>query len=159
MLWYFSFSKPLRRGFLVALQYTMRIMKGGLLFAGLPCSSHVWISRGTSKRSRADPRGDLTVDMTRFGNMFASRFGLICLICIVRSVFWACEQPNTSLAMYLHYLEHVLNANRIMLGFAVGQCQRLFLAWLNGTYWPNDGTLGYVFCGNMFSEMNDSTYY
>ena len=48
----------LRLGYLVALQYVFRLRAGALLMCGLPCSLHVWLSRGTSGKSRENPRGD-----------------------------------------------------------------------------------------------------
>ena len=110
----------------MALQYTLRIIKGGMSWAGLPCGSHVWISRATSKRTRSDPIGDRSVPMTRVGNMLSSRYGLIILVCIVRQVYWGCEQPHSSLAMYLPWLEMVCNSNKYLYGMPCGFVQKLF---------------------------------
>lgn len=98
---------------------------GGLLFAGLPCSAHVWINSGTSKKNRLDPRGSMDQESTVIGNMLACRFALVALVALVRQIWWVTEQPNSSVAQYLPYLEIVLNPCRHLLGFAPGLCQRL----------------------------------
>ena len=122
----------LRMGFMVCIQYILRLKVGALLFSGLPCSLHVWIAKGTSLKTRDNPRGTLldgsyTFECVRLANMIACRYALCVLICIVRAVWWATEQPSSSLAQFLPYLEHVLNPAKVMLGFAPGLVQRLCL--------------------------------
>ena len=114
----------------MALQYVLRLRAGALLMCGLPCSLHVWLSRGTSGKSRENPRGDcdgFTASMkkTMEANMIACRFALIALVCLVRQVWWVTEQPSSSVAHYLEYLELALEPARCMGGFAQGMLQRL----------------------------------
>ncbi len=59
--------------------------------------------------------------------MIAARFALVALICLVRQIYWVTEQPSSSVAMFLPYLELVLYPARIMLGFPAGLFQRLHL--------------------------------
>ena len=117
----------LRIGFLVCVQKLLRVRRGGLCFSGLPCSSHVWISRGSTGRSRDCPRGNLQSSTTQAGNEQACRFSLLVLVCVARMVYWVCEQPSSSLAIYLPYIEWVLNLNRINPGLIPGRVVRLWL--------------------------------
>lgn len=48
----------LRIGFVKAIQSVLRIREGGLIHAGPPCSSWIWMNRGTSKRSLGNLEGD-----------------------------------------------------------------------------------------------------
>ena len=102
-----------RIGYSVALQYCLRLRAGALMFCGLPCGSHVWISRGTSGRSQACPRGNVDCEFTSTGNEQAARLALMILLCTVRLVYWACEQPHSSLVPKLPYIEWVMNLNRV----------------------------------------------
>lgn len=97
-------------------------------YVGVGC--HV----GAMFGSRGGPRrgagiGDRTVDMTVIGNCLASRFGLVILICLVRQIFWGCEQPASSLAMYLPYIEMAFNSNKFIYGMPCGFVQKLFLGF------------------------------
>ena len=42
---------------LKALQHVLRLREGSLIHCGPPCSSWVWINRGTSGRSTSNPEG------------------------------------------------------------------------------------------------------
>ena len=121
----------LRIGYCVALQYLLRVSRGGLMWAGLPCSSHVWISRGSSGRSISCPRGDTSKKITRVGNEQACRWALMVLVCIARGVWWCCEQPSSSLVPSLHYVKWILHLNRVNPSLLPGRLVRLLLA-LNG---------------------------
>lgn len=57
-----------RGGFIRALQLVLRLRVGGLLHAGPPCSSWVWVSRGSTKRTRANPMGCAKLPATAEGN-------------------------------------------------------------------------------------------
>ena len=66
----FSFKGVLvpRTGFLRALWLTLRMKEGGLLHAGPPCSSFVWINSSTHRRTRERPLGS-TYDYVRSANV------------------------------------------------------------------------------------------
>lgn len=121
----------LRIGFLHCLQYTLRLKVGALLWSGLPCSMHVWMARGTSKKTRSNPRGWLKSmagfmhDCVRTANCIAARFGLVALLCLVRQIWWDCEQPSSSLAEFLPYLEAALHPAMVMMGFQASVSQKL----------------------------------
>ena len=119
-----------RLGFLVACQYVLRVKANGLLWGGLPCSLHVWISRGTSGKSRDNPRGICNGvfkhDSVRIANLVAARYAMLVLVCLVRQVIT--EQPASSVAPFLPYLEVALYTARQMLGFPAGLLQKLCLS-------------------------------
>ena len=58
----------LRSGFCKFLQVILRLVPLGVLVAGPPCSSFVWVNKATSKRSRARPLGDSTKSYVRESN-------------------------------------------------------------------------------------------
>lgn len=115
---------PLRMGLLIALQYVLRVRAGGLCHGGLPCSHHIWISSGTTGKSRACPLGDTSVACTQLGNCIATRWGALNLLCVARRVFWGGEQPGSSVAPYMPVIEWCLNVNRCMSGFTPGSLVR-----------------------------------
>ena len=121
-----------RLGFLVACQYVLRVKANGLLWGGLPCSLHVWISRGTSGKSRDNPsgicNGVFKHDCVRIANLVAARYAMVVLVCLVRQVMWVTEQPASSVAPFLPYLEVALYTARQMLGFPAGLLQKLCLS-------------------------------
>lgn len=115
----------LRYGYLVALQYVLRMKVGALLFCGLPCSLHVWISRGTSGKSRQHPRGRTDLPCVANANQIAARFGMIILVCLARQIWWLAEQPSSSVAHFLPYIQAGLYPAVRMLGFVGGVIQRM----------------------------------
>lgn len=125
-----SWNFLIRLGYLVACQYLLRVQVGGLMFGGLPCSMHVWMSRGTSKKSRSNPRGVLknggyAAECVRLANLIAARYALLALICLARAVYWITEQPASSVAHHLPYIKFALYPARLMTGFAGAIFQRL----------------------------------
>lgn len=61
---------PLRRGFMKLIQLALRARGDSLLHCGPPCSSWVWVNRGTSLRSKDSPEGDMDVASVAASNMF-----------------------------------------------------------------------------------------
>jgi hypothetical protein len=53
-----SDEQETRPGFLVAILMVLQVREDGLILAGLPCSSYVFMNLGTSKRSLLNPFGD-----------------------------------------------------------------------------------------------------
>lgn len=95
------------------------------MFAGLPCSAHIWLASGGSKKNRENPQGNTSLEFVRRGNKQAARFSMMGLVALVRQVWWACEQPSGSLAPYLHYVQHLLHPCLRALGFQPGWFQRM----------------------------------
>lgn len=84
-------------GWLRALTLVLRLRHGALLWAGVPCSSFVFINRGTSKRSASNPLGSPTQPTVQLANEIVARVGLLLLLAIARGVGWVVEQPGSSL--------------------------------------------------------------
>jgi hypothetical protein len=84
-------------GLLHAIKGVLRLRQRGLLWGGVPCSSFVWINRGTSRRSRANPLGDVSVASVSTSNTIVSRFALLVLLGVSRGATWLVEQPSSSL--------------------------------------------------------------
>lgn len=88
-------------GWLRALRLICRLRHGALLWAGIPCSSFVFLNRGTSHRTAQHPCGDEAVPSVKSANVIVSRVILLLLVAIARNAAWAVEQPLSSL-MDLH---------------------------------------------------------
>ena len=95
-------------GFLQAIKHTLRIMPSGVLHGGVPCSSFIFMSRGTSKRSRCWPAGNTKEPTVALANTITSRFSLLILIALARSVWWTVEQPLSSLMAAYAPMRHAM---------------------------------------------------
>ena len=84
-------------GFLRAVGLVLRLRVGGLVWGGTPCSSWVFMNRGTSKRTASNPLGDCSEPSVRLGNLLTTRFVLLVLLGVARGAMWCCEQPMSSL--------------------------------------------------------------
>lgn len=85
------------KGFCKAVLCVLRIRKGGLLWSGCPCSSFVWLARGTSGRSAETPYGNPDAPSAVLGNALFERSLLLAILAIARGVHIATEQPGSSL--------------------------------------------------------------
>lgn len=105
----------MRPGFLYALKGVLRLVPGSLLWGGVPCSLLVFISRATSKRNLDghDIYGDPKSAPTVLSNLILSRFALLVALAISRDVWWAIEQPSTSLLPKTDYYQLFLNLAEI----------------------------------------------
>lgn len=56
-------------GFVRATQLTLRLAEDALLHAGPPCNSFIWVSRGTTLRSKKNPEGDMKAPSVQLGNL------------------------------------------------------------------------------------------
>ncbi len=83
-------------GFLLAVRSVLRLRTGGTLWGGVPCSSFVWISRGSSGRSKDMPEGNGSL-CSILGNVLLVRFILLSMIAISRGCHVVIEQPESSL--------------------------------------------------------------
>lgn len=83
--------------------------------------------QGLLEKKHSCPRGDMTVPATQKGNCIASRFCLLALIAVARQSYWGGEQPGSSVAILLEYVEWLMNCNRCMVGFSPGSTVRLTL--------------------------------
>jgi hypothetical protein len=81
----------------LAIQMTLCIVPGGLLWAAPVCSSWVFMSRGSTGRTSVLPLGAATSTSAKQGNLLASRCAALAALAAGINVTWAFEQPMTSL--------------------------------------------------------------
>lgn len=75
----------------------LKIMPYGILVGGPPCGSWVFINKATSRRSPRRIFGDCSRPYIRAANTITTRWILLAVICVARSVEWLTEQPRGSL--------------------------------------------------------------
>ena len=85
-------------GFCKAVLYTIALRADGLLWAAPPCSSWVWLSRGSSGRSAQNPMGSQKYANVRLANQQVARVALLILIAaVLHNARVMVEQPVSSL--------------------------------------------------------------
>ena len=90
-------------GFLRALTYVIGLLPMGLLWLAPPCSSWVFMSRGSTHRTHESPLGNLAFEKVRAANMQVSRVVLLVLMAmLLHNAIWLGEQPLSSL-LPLHH--------------------------------------------------------
>lgn len=117
-------------GFLVAARNVLRVIPGGVLHGGVPCSSWVFLSRGSSKRSKQFPQGDTGRTHVLKANLITTRFALLVLVALARSVYWCVEQPLSSLMPAYLPMTHVMT----MTADYVGLCYSSFAMGMYGAF-------------------------
>ncbi|CAK9046029.1 Putative rhamnose biosynthetic enzyme 1 [Durusdinium trenchii] len=88
-------------GFSNCLYHACNLREGAACMAAPVCGSFVFMSRGSTGRSVANPMG--FGESCRIGNLLVSRTLVIMLICAAKCVWFCLEQPGTSI-MELHTL-------------------------------------------------------
>lgn len=88
-------------GFLRSLWAVMNLKLGGLLSAGIKCSSWSIVNRGTSKRTKQRPLGCRLYRSVREANLMVSRVTLLCMVALHRGANFMLENPLQSL-IYFH---------------------------------------------------------
>lgn len=90
-----DFNSP--EGFICALRIALS-MKWGSMSLGAPvCSSWIWLSRGSSKRTVFFPLGDIRVPSVRQGNLMIANMVALLLLLDTKNIWWVIEQPARSL--------------------------------------------------------------
>ena len=108
----------LRSGFLRAILMTLRLKQDGLLTAGCPCSSFVFVNLATSARSSTSPYGEESMGYVFDANHIACRMVLLLLIATCRAAYFKVEQPSSSKLFMLPFMLHLeLLAKKICLAF------------------------------------------
>ena len=102
----------MRPGFVSALKQVLRLKKGGMWWAGVPCSLLVFISMGTSGR-HLRPMGFEDQPKVANSNLLLSRTALLALV-VCRAVFWAVEQPGSSVLPRTPYFEHLMQLGEVL---------------------------------------------
>lgn len=97
-------------GFMLSLKGVLRLRYNGLLWLGVPCNSWVFMSSSTTKRTSSEYgiMGDETVNSVAAGNCIAARVALLCMVAVIRGIFWCAEQPGSSCLKDCPYMSHVL---------------------------------------------------
>ena len=84
-------------GFAAAVVAILKIRCGGILWAAPPCSSWVWISRGSTGRTKDNVLGNVEYTSVRMSNRLVSRVAHLVWLAVRRKVFVIIEQPMDSL--------------------------------------------------------------
>ena len=117
------------------LLYTVvKLAPGGLPWLAPPCSSWVWMSRRTSKRSSQDIEGDTTNESVAQANSIARLLAEVCQTCYALGVPYIIEQPRTSLLFTYPPMEAMLRSTRarrvaVDLGKAGATSQKPLALW------------------------------
>lgn len=101
-------------GFLNSVKTCLRVRRRGLLWVGLPCNSHTFMSSSLHKRGEERPFGDETVGFVVQGNELAYRTGLLICLALARQVLWLIENPGNSKCGYLPVLEFLLSLKHLL---------------------------------------------
>lgn len=88
-------------GFLVILAGLRKMLPGGLYWCAPPCSSWVFLARGSTRRSRLRPQGKRKYASVRRANRICRRLVYLLEYCQKQGIAWCIEQPCTSL-MFLY---------------------------------------------------------
>ena len=83
-------------GWAFYIRICLHVVIYGLVFMAPPCSSFVWMSVGTTKRSKKNPKGDTKLRCVRNANEIVRRVVFLMKLCTYRKVQWVVEQPLTS---------------------------------------------------------------
>lgn len=85
-------------GFMSALQLIRRLRTArGLSHWATVCSSWIWMSRSSTKRSIENPLGNLASEPVREGNAQVARMAVLIFFVLAKSAHWVLEQPGSSL--------------------------------------------------------------
>lgn len=83
-------------GFAHAIELVMRLRPGSLIWGAPPCSSFVFMSRGTTLRSTENPLGNVEHRSVRHANMVVARLVMLLMLGLLRGCEFCVEQPGTS---------------------------------------------------------------
>lgn len=100
-------------GMVNALRNLLRVCPGGLLYMGLPCNSHSFMSSSQHQRDWHQPLGDQGVPFVQVGNQIAYRSCLMIVIALVRGLYWFLENPGASKCVVLPVIQQLLNTKRL----------------------------------------------
>ncbi len=95
-------------GFINAVKLSLRVVRKGLQFFGLPCNSHTWMSSSLHQRSPMFPHGNEALSFVQVGNEIAYKVAILIMLGLVRAVTWMLENPANSRCVYLPCLEKLL---------------------------------------------------
>eukprot|EP00973_Karenia_brevis_P091214 12406371-Karenia_brevis.AAC.1 len=82
-------------GFLITIAHIMKMHRGGIFLAAIPCFSWVFFSRFSSGRHVHSEGNDKK--WVKFQNVLVSRVVYLLILCMKRGIYWIVEQPKTSI--------------------------------------------------------------
>lgn len=123
-----------KEGFFIALEFSLRLVPGGFVPSGPPCSLFIFLSSSYHRRSVKQPRGDETKEKVRLANIIVSNACIILLIGIVRGVKYFIEQPHSSKMFLLPIVKALLKGSA---------AQRVF-TWMGKFEHPLPKTFSFV---------------
>ena len=115
-------------GLVVLMSTALALVPGGCLWAAPPCSTWIWLSRGSTGRHH-NARGDCRRRVVVAQNALVERLVLVLELLTVRGVFWIVEQPRGSVmwkypAMAALIKRHGLDLVRLDMGAYGARCQK-----------------------------------
>ena len=116
-------------GFALFITAFLELVPMAMAVIGLPCSTFVFMSRGTTKRHASNAWvGDESVARVRLANIIARRIVILCRVLTLRLVQYVIEQPMTSCFFKMQCF-HTFCAMKPKLGRHGLQLKRKFV-WL-----------------------------
>lgn len=94
-----NFLSP--QGFLAVLTTLQQLHPGAIFWSAPPCSTWVWVSRSSTKRSREDVLGNESSEYIKSQNHLVTRLVYLLALADRLGVYWIIEQPQSSL-MFRH---------------------------------------------------------
>ncbi|CAL1174247.1 unnamed protein product [Cladocopium goreaui] len=84
-------------GFILAVNYVRHVVRAGVAWFAIPCSSWVFMSQGSTKRHVLRPKGSTKMRSTSEGSRLARRLMYLMELCYRKGIFYVVEQPISSL--------------------------------------------------------------
>ena len=101
-------------GLVIGVRNALRLQQKGLMFLGLPCNSHTWVSSSQHQRGPDLPFGNEGFAFVRTGNQIAYRSALLILVALIRGVVWLLENPSQSRCVFLPVLRALMEFPRLL---------------------------------------------
>jgi hypothetical protein len=126
-------------GFAHAVELILRLRPGSLIWGAPPCSSFVFMSRGTTLRSKDNPLGNVLHRSVRHANMVVARLVVLLMLGLLRGCQFCVEQPGTSLMGSLpcwqflmqHFVVHTV---RTSMGAFGAPTPKNTILWCSGVW-------------------------
>lgn len=99
-------------GLLSTFQAIRRVIAGGFLWLGIPCSSFIWLSRGSTFRSSLRPRGKKRLRKVRETNRMVRRLLYVMEYAHTKGIEWCIEQPSSSLLPLYRPFEEMIRRHK-----------------------------------------------
>ncbi|CAL1142985.1 unnamed protein product [Cladocopium goreaui] len=100
-------------GFSNSLFQVANLRAGGGALAAPVCGSWVFLSRGSTGRTRTNPMGDSSCRSTRLGNLLTARTLILLWVLAAKGCWWIVEQPSSSLMEFHVLFQRFLSLIRV----------------------------------------------